>query len=71
MLALDSEAVFQAFCLVTLVLIMFDVDEENISQNGCLCHFCPPHIPPLAFFFCYFFTTFLISYRGFFFFNKI
>lgn len=30
MLAFHSVAVLPFFCLVTLVLIMFDVDEENI-----------------------------------------
>ncbi len=30
-------AVLQSFCLVTLELIMLDVDEENISQNDSLC----------------------------------
>lgn len=42
MLAFDSVAVLQTFCLVTLVLIMFDVDEENIFQNDRLCCFIVP-----------------------------
>lgn len=37
MLAFDSVAVLQSFCLVTLVLIMFDVEEKNIFQNDSLC----------------------------------
>lgn len=41
-MAFDSVAVLQSFCLVTLVLIMFDVDEENIFQNDSLCCFIVP-----------------------------
>ncbi len=52
MLAFDSVAVLQSFCLATLVLIMFDVDEENIFQNDSLCcfivPFVSPHTPPLV-----------------------
>ena len=49
MLAFDSVAVLQSFCLGTLVLIMFDVDEENIFQNDSLCCFISlPRTPPLV-----------------------
>lgn len=52
MLAFDSVAVLQTFCLVTLVLIMFDVDEENIFQNDFVLLYCAifffPHTPPLV-----------------------
>lgn len=46
MLAFDSVAVLQSFCLVTLVLIMLDVDEENIFQNDSLCCFVVPFVFP-------------------------
>lgn len=46
MLAFDSVAVLQSFCLVTLVLIMLDVDEENIFQSDSLCCFVVPFVFP-------------------------
>lgn len=53
MLAFDSVEVLQSFCLVTLVLIMLDVDEENIFHDDSLCCFIVPffflpHTPPLV-----------------------
>lgn len=35
---------YNPFCLVTLVVIVFDVDEENIFQNDSLCFFITPFI---------------------------
>lgn len=46
MLAFDSVAVLQSFCLVALVLIMLDVDEENIFQDDSLCCFIVPLFSP-------------------------